>query len=73
MGRKLRFEWDKGNLEHIAIHGVTAREVEQVFRRPTWEFTTDRDGEPRHRATGKTDAGRYLTVVYTMRAGKCAL
>jgi uncharacterized protein len=69
MGRKLRFEWDRANIGHVARHAVTPGECEQVFTRPTWEQHSDRDGEPRNFAVGRTDKGRYLCVYYTMRSG----
>lgn len=64
------FEWDGGNERKSADkHGVSQAEAEQVFGnlpillRPTYGF----DGEPRQLAHGKTDAGRLLTVVFTVR------
>jgi uncharacterized DUF497 family protein len=68
MGRRLRFEWDKANQEHIAQHGVTTDEVEEVFSRPVFEIPSNRN-EPRNRCVGPTAQGRMLAIAYTMRAG----
>jgi uncharacterized DUF497 family protein len=64
------FEWDAGNERKSADkHGVSQAEAEQVFTnrpilfRPTYGL----DGEARQLAHGKTDAGRLLTVVFTVR------
>lgn len=51
-----------GNVAHLAEHGVTPSEVEEVLRAP--------DGEERSRSSGRpvrfgwTSTGRYLAVVY---------
>lgn len=69
MGKKLRFEWDKANEGHIAIHGVTTDEVEEVFARPVHEVPADRD-EPRNLCVGPTKKDRFLAIAYTMREGR---
>jgi uncharacterized DUF497 family protein len=66
------FDWDEGNLNHIARHGVTSAEVEQVFNwgtLPFVRFTHIQDGEERFQAFGITAHGRYLTVAYIERNG----
>ncbi len=46
---------------HIYRHGVAEREVEEVLRRPM----EDRPGREGSRvALGRTQAGRYLRVIY---------
>lgn len=64
------FQWDAGNERKNADkHGVSQAEAEQVFRnrpivvRPTYGL----DSEERQLVHGKTDAGRLLTVVFTVR------
>ncbi|CAN3980035.1 hypothetical protein WN990_05225 [Kitasatospora purpeofusca] len=53
--------WTDRSEEHIARHGVTPGEVEQVvFTRPRW-FTSGREGSTL--CLGVTDAGRHLLVV----------
>lgn len=59
--------WDldddpSGNVQHIAEHGVTQDEVEQVLLNPTDADTSHSSGLPV--VFGKTDAGRLLIVVY---------
>jgi uncharacterized DUF497 family protein len=41
------FEWDTGNLEHIARHDVTVEEVESVFEFPRYEEPELVNGEER--------------------------
>ena len=59
---QLRFYTDRDSgLPHIYNHGVKEVEVEQVLRHPG----EDRPGAEGSRiAIGRTDAGRYLRVVY---------
>lgn len=53
------FLWDDGNIDHVAAHGVTQWEVEQVFRRHP---KVRRAREGRYQAAGATEAGRHLVV-----------
>ena len=46
---------------HIYLHNVTESEVEEVLRRPM-EDRPGRDGS--RIALGRTEAGRYLRVIY---------
>lgn len=34
----LEFDWDQGNLEHIARHDVTATEVKYVLKHATLDY-----------------------------------
>jgi uncharacterized DUF497 family protein len=65
------FEWDKGNTDkNIQRHGVSDSECEQVFFNQPFISGTDvrhSQDEPRYYALGKTDAGRWLFIVYTIR------
>ena len=56
------FEWDDSNIEHIAKHGVSPDEVEDVaFDDDPWI----KKGRKESRyMLGYTIAGRYLFVVY---------
>lgn len=64
----LSFEWDEANLEHIALHGVTQEEAEDVLRSPTLELEPeDTDGEERVSEVGQTRSGGILKVVVTVR------
>ena len=67
----MRLLWDKGNREHTARHGVSAREIEELFdRNPYIEpFLPEDEGgdEEQFRAYGTTAKGRYITVPFTIR------
>jgi hypothetical protein len=65
------FQWDAGNAEkNWALHQVSNAECEQVFfNRPIRVAPDDKHSgqEPRRAALGRTNAGRPLTVVFTVR------
>lgn len=64
------FDWDAGNLGKNAKHGVDNREAEEVFFNQPLLLTPDEvhsGAEIRWRALGHTDAGRNLTVIFTLR------
>jgi hypothetical protein len=68
---EIEFEWDDGNMGHLAVHGVTPGEFEQVVNNEPLDLDYDSiDGEDRYRAVGLTSGGRLLTVVFTIRGGK---
>lgn len=57
------FRWNDWNVDHIARHGVTPNEAEEVVnraRRP-WPRVM---GDGRFIVLGQTDDGRYLQVAY---------
>jgi uncharacterized DUF497 family protein len=68
------FDWDGGNAEKNWIrHRVTQSESEQVFFNLPLVVTEDdlhSHGEARYYALGRTDLGRLLVVVYTLRGEK---
>ncbi len=68
-GAKLpAFDWDDGNSAHIARHGVTRDEAEQVVLGASLPLSTEeRSGEERHTELGETIDGRLLLVVWTWR------
>ena len=64
------FDWDQANIQHIAKHGITPEEVEQVVLNEPIDLTMQlRDGEERTPQVGETDAGRILVVITTWRDG----
>lgn len=64
----MQFHWDKGNIDHIARHGVTPEEAEQVIgNNPIDAGAVLRNGEERIVHLGETDAARVLVVVVTER------
>jgi uncharacterized DUF497 family protein len=63
------FDWDEGNLEHCRKHGVSRSEIESLFARPVIILPDigHSQTEQRLRAIGKTDDGRGIFVVFTIR------
>jgi uncharacterized DUF497 family protein len=63
------FQWDEGNAsKNWTRHRVSQTEAEQVFlNRPLVAAPAALVGESRQFAFGRTNAGRLLTVVFTIR------
>ena len=61
------FEWDEGNWLKCSKHGVTHREIEYVLLQEPAVMTDPNPDEPRMRAIGKTEAGRYVFLVFILR------
>ena len=69
----VEFEWDEGNLEHIKKHIVEDSECEQVFTNKPLIILGDEKHsvyEERFKIFGKSDEGRYLALVVTVRENK---
>jgi hypothetical protein len=67
----VRFDWDRGNIEHIARHAIIPAEAEEVVRNEPIDLRFEnRDSEERIAQVGETHAGRVLVVVTTMRGDK---
>jgi uncharacterized protein len=68
------FEWDEGNsAKYWLRHEVQQAEAEQaLLNTPLVVNASHKHGaaEPRYVALGQTDAGRLLTVVFTIRGTK---
>ena len=65
----MQFNWDTGNIDHIALHDVTPEEAEQVVENSPLEIgRVERKEELRIVHLGQTDAGRILLVAVTDRA-----
>jgi uncharacterized protein len=66
------FQWDEGNLyKNWKSHRVSVEEAEQVFHNEPIDFFEDLNHssvEPRYGVYGKTDEGRCLFIVFTIRA-----
>lgn len=60
------FEWDDDNEEHIARHGVTPAEVEEVF---FFRFSVRRGRQGRYLVLGRSAEGRHLSVVIEKKGG----
>ncbi len=63
------FDWDVGNRAKCQKHGVSVDEIEELFARPIIILpdTTHSSTEERLRAIGRTEAGRYVFLVFTLR------
>ncbi len=61
------FEWDDGNMLHLALgHGIEAEEAEEVFAvRPLVRKTK----RGHYAAFGPPQAGRLLVIVFEKKAG----
>ena len=67
------FEWDSGNLtKNPKKHHISNEEAEEIFFREPWVAETSRpdDREPRWAALGRSERGRVLRIVFTVRARK---
>ncbi len=64
------FDWDAGNMEKCCKHGVTLAEIESLFHGEIDVFPdVGHSGEEtRFLGIGRTSAGRYLFVAFTLRA-----
>ena len=68
MYRGLQFHWDEANKSHIARHGVRPEEAEQALANEPLEVeAVIRRDEFRRVCIGRTDSGRFLNVIYTIR------
>ena len=65
------FQWDHGNsLKNWLKHGVTQGEAEEIFfNEPLLLFEDEKHSELEDRflALGRTDGGRFLMAVFTIR------
>jgi uncharacterized DUF497 family protein len=61
------FEWDAGNWPKCGKHGVSREEIEQVLLDKPTVMPDPHPDEPRNRAIGKTQAGRYVFLVFMLR------
>ena len=70
MADEVGFDWDQANIGHIARHGVTPLEIEQMFANGVghagFEHT---EGEDRYTVIGHTNSLRVLLAVWTYRNG----
>ena len=67
--KPIRFDWDKGNLEHTAKHGVSPSEIEYLFNHDPMVSPDPYpvNVEERWRAVGKNEDGRHVFVVFMFR------
>lgn len=67
----IEFEWDEGNREkNENKHGITTKEAEEVFNNePKFLFPDESHSqqENRYGMYGRTNADRYVSLVFTIR------
>lgn len=64
------FDWDDGNWPKCGKHGVSRGEIEQVLMGEPAVMADPHPDEPRMRAIGRTEAGRYVFLVFMFRTLK---
>jgi uncharacterized DUF497 family protein len=64
------FDWDDGNREKCQKHGVSIGEIEQALAVIRLVVDDPYPGEKRYRTVGRTEAGRHLFAVFTLRGAK---
>ena len=68
MDSDLAFDWDAANRAHIASHEVSPEEAEQVIENDPLDIDAETvEGEDRIASIGRTNQGRFLVVVTTLR------
>jgi hypothetical protein len=61
------FDWDESNWPKCGKHGVSRLEIEQVLLGAPAVMPDPHEYEARIRCIGKTNAGRYVFLVFTIR------
>jgi uncharacterized DUF497 family protein len=63
------FEWDAGNRKKCQKHGVSLVEIETLFSQPVMMLPDHAHSmtEARLKAIGRTETGRNIFVVFTLR------
>ena len=63
------FEWDAGNRKKCQKHGVSLVEIEALFSQPVMMLPDQAHSmtEARLKAIGRTETGRNIFVVFTLR------
>jgi uncharacterized protein len=76
-GQALDFDWDDANRDHLARHGVTPQEAEEVVLGDPLDIELQTaegcGGEERMLHVGETRKGRILELVATWRDGKARI
>jgi uncharacterized protein len=58
-----KFRWNAWNIAHLAEHGVSPEEAEQVVRSAQPPYPR-REATRKYRVRGQTSAGYFLQVIY---------
>ena len=71
MASGIEFDWDDENKKHLDAHKVAPAEFEQLLNNDPIDLDFELiENEERYRSVGLTNAGRLLSVVWTIRTGK---
>ena len=71
LARGIEFDWDDENKKHLDAHKVAPAEFEQLLNNNPIDLNFELiDNEERYRSVGLTNAGRLLSVVWSIRNGK---
>jgi uncharacterized DUF497 family protein len=71
VAERLQFDWDEANIRHLRSHRVSPSEFEQLIANEPLDLEYHlEDGEERYKALGRTDAGRVLIGIWTLRHGR---
>ncbi|HEY3973560.1 MAG TPA: BrnT family toxin [Candidatus Sulfotelmatobacter sp.] len=64
------FDWDRGNRAKCEKHGLSVADIEDVFARPLAILpdSAHSQRERRFRAVGRTERGRGVFIVFTLRS-----
>lgn len=69
--KPIKFEWNKGNInKNLIKHKIKNEEAEEIFVNQSIVWLKDEkhsSQEARQMVLGKTDKGRLLSVIYTIR------
>lgn len=61
------FDWDDGNWPKCGKHGVSREAIEGVFAGEPGVMADPHPDEPRMRAIGPDEGGRYVFIVFIFR------
>ena len=63
------FDWDRGNRSKCQKHGLSLTAIERLFARPLAIIPDESHSreERRFRAIGRTEKGRTVFIVFTLR------
>jgi len=61
------FDWDSGNWPKCGKHGVSCEEIEEMLLGKPMMGKDPYPHEPRLRAVGKAQSGRYIFVAFVFR------
>lgn len=73
IGKVTGFDWDSGNIAHCQKHGVTLKEIEELFSNTPHVLADPFEKEQRFRAIGRNHGKRFMYVVFMLRERKSEL